>query len=239
MQRNFSIKRFGGFFLACLLMMSPYLFAENDSEANEEIKKENKSYFKEEKIKILKNLKELIINPTQRTPQPSKKVDKLNVILKSIAGNEKDRYAVVEFEGEELTIRKDLVVKGKFKVIDIYPDRMVVYSFGEQRRHTYKITENEKINTTQKTTQPLRKVELLKVIVKSIAGNEEDRYAVVEFEGEEITIRKDQIVKGKFKVVNIYPDRVVVFSRSEQRRHTYKITEEKEINTTQKNDSTF
>ena len=39
-----------------------------------------------------------------------------------------------------MTVREDQIVEGKFKVIDIFSDRIVVYSNREQRRHTYKIS---------------------------------------------------------------------------------------------------
>ncbi len=64
----------------------------------------------------------------------------------------------------------------------------------------------------------------LKIFVKGIVGNEENgRFAIVEFEKEEMTIRKEQIVEGKFKVVDIYSDRIVVYSNAEQKRYTFKI----------------
>ena len=56
-----------------------------------------------------------------------------------VGEEENNRSAIIEFEGKEITVKKDQIVDGKFKVIDIYPDRMVVYSFKEQRSHTYKI----------------------------------------------------------------------------------------------------
>ncbi|GAB4276162.1 MAG: hypothetical protein Kow0029_17910 [Candidatus Rifleibacteriota bacterium] len=63
----------------------------------------------------------------------------------------------------------------------------------------------------------------IKLIVSGIVGNEGSRLAVVKFENNEITITKDQVVDGKFKVVDILPDRVVIYSNKEQRRHTFKI----------------
>ena len=63
----------------------------------------------------------------------------------------------------------------------------------------------------------------LKIYVKGIVGNEDGRYAVIDFEKEERTIVKDQIVDGKFKVIDIYSDRIVVYSNAEQKRYTFKI----------------
>ena len=70
-------------------------------------------------------------------------------------------------------------------------------------------------------------IAVLKMLVKQIVGNDENsRYAVVEFEGDEIKIVKNQVIKGKIKVVDIFSDRVVVYSVSEQRRHTYRLVTE-------------
>ncbi|MDN5279337.1 MAG: hypothetical protein PWR01_3302 [Clostridiales bacterium] len=63
----------------------------------------------------------------------------------------------------------------------------------------------------------------IKLHVAGIVGNEGNRLAVVKFENNEYTIVKDQVVDGKFKVVDILNDRVVVYSNKEQRRHTFKI----------------
>jgi hypothetical protein len=73
----------------------------------------------------------------------------------------------------------------------------------------------------QKPAAPV--VQPIKVFVSGIVGNEGDRLAIIKFENNEHTVTKDQIVEGKFKVVDIQNDRIVVYSNKEQRRHTFKI----------------
>lgn len=88
------------------------------------------------------------ITPPQ-PPKPDPKKEKkiippLKIFVKGIVGNEGIRYAVIDFEKEERTVVKDQIVDGKFKVVDIYSDRIVVYSNAEQRRYTFKIGGEEK-----------------------------------------------------------------------------------------------
>lgn len=124
-------------------MTTTQIFAADNSRANKgkdnnngiiwhiEAPKSNESFNNPQKIK-----KEHTV-----APQFQKTVAPLKIIVKNIEGNnEDDYYAVIEFEGEEMTVRKDQIVEGKFKVIDIFSDRIVVYSNREQRRHTYKIS---------------------------------------------------------------------------------------------------
>lgn len=67
----------------------------------------------------------------------------------------------------------------------------------------------------------------IKLHIAGIVGSEGNRLAVVKFDNKEYTITKDQVVDGKFKVVDILNDRVVVYSNKEQRRHTFKLAGEK------------
>lgn len=74
--------------------------------------------------------------PSRPAPPP---VQPIRLFVAGIVGNEANRMAVVKFENNEYTLMKDQVVEGKFKVVDILPDRVVVYSNQEQRRHTFRI----------------------------------------------------------------------------------------------------
>lgn len=74
--------------------------------------------------------------PSQPAPPP---VQPIRLFVAGIVGNEANRMAVVKFENNEYTLMKDQVVEGKFKVVDILTDRVVVYSNQEQRRHTFRI----------------------------------------------------------------------------------------------------
>ena len=127
----------------------------------------------------------------------------LIIFVKSIVCNENDCYAVIEFEGKEKTIRKDQIVEGKFKVIDINSKRVVIYSYKDRVRRSF-----------------LNGIPILEMLIKSIVCNENDRYAVIELEGKEMTIRKDQIVEGKFKVISINSRRVLVYSYKENCTHS-------------------
>ena len=101
-------------------------------------------------------IKKEIINPVRKVPEVPVKTQPrdtkpappppppLKIFVKGIVGNEGSRLAIVEFEKEEMTIAKEQTVEGKFKVVDIYSDRVVVYSNKEQRRHTFKIGGDEK-----------------------------------------------------------------------------------------------
>ena len=149
MLQNIS-KIFGILCLAGFLLITPNIFAENDSEANNETKKGNITEQTQKNNEAL-NKPTLIKRENRpstnrmKIPASFKEIPPLIILVKSIVGEEeKDRYAVIEFEGKELTVRKDQIVENKFKVIDIYPDRVVVYSREEQRRHTYKLTKEEK-----------------------------------------------------------------------------------------------
>ena len=82
--------------------------------------------------------------PKPKPEQERKVIPPLKIFVKGIVGNEGIRYAVINFENEERTIVKDQIVEGKFKVVDIYSDRIVVYSNAEQRRYTFKIGGEEK-----------------------------------------------------------------------------------------------
>ncbi len=98
--------------------------------------------------------KEVVLPPVRQQPvavKPQEKkapapppVKPIKLFVSGIVGNEGNRLAIVKFENEELTISKDQIVEGKFKVVDIYADRVVVYSNKEQRRHTFKIGGDEK-----------------------------------------------------------------------------------------------
>ncbi len=87
------------------------------------------------------------VQPVSR-PQDSKPapppVKPIRLFVTGIVGNEGQRLAVIKFENEEMTVTKDQIVEGKFKVVDVLSDRIVVYSNKEQRRHTFKIGGDEK-----------------------------------------------------------------------------------------------
>lgn len=79
------------------------------------------------------------VKPVEKQKPAAPPVKPIKLFVSGIVGNEGSRLAIVKFENEELTLTKDQIVEGKFKVVDIYADRVVVYSNKEQRRHTFKI----------------------------------------------------------------------------------------------------
>lgn len=95
-----------------------------------------------------------VVLPPVRTVQPVSRsqdskpaappVKPIRIFVTGIVGNEGQRLAVVKFENNEYTLTKDQIVEGKFKVVDVLADRVVVYSNKEQRRHTFKIGGDEK-----------------------------------------------------------------------------------------------
>lgn len=95
-----------------------------------------------------------VVLPPVRTVQPVSRaqdnkpaapaVKPIRLFVTGIVGNEGQRLAVVKFENNELTVVKDQIVEGKFKVVDVLSDRVVIYSNKEQRRHTFKIGGEEK-----------------------------------------------------------------------------------------------
>lgn len=84
-----------------------------------------------------------VSRPEDSKPKPPP-IKPIKLQVAGIVGNEGNRLAVVKFENNEYTLTKDQVVDGKFKVVDILNDRVVVYSNKEQRRHTFKIGGDEK-----------------------------------------------------------------------------------------------
>ena len=59
-----------------------------------------------------------------------------------ICGNDGVREAVVQFENDEHVIKSGQVVNGKFKVVAIDANKVVIYSIREARRATFALAEN-------------------------------------------------------------------------------------------------
>ncbi len=75
--------------------------------------------------------------PSAPPPPPPPKP--IQLFVSGICGNDADRLAMITFENKTYTVQKDQVVEGKFKVVDILNDRVVVYSNKEQMRRTFPI----------------------------------------------------------------------------------------------------
>lgn len=74
--------------------------------------------------------------PTPPPPPPPKPI---HIFVSGICGNDNERLAMIKFENKDYIVTKDMVVDGKFKVIDILPDRVIIYSNKEQMRRTFTI----------------------------------------------------------------------------------------------------
>ncbi|MBF0546602.1 MAG: hypothetical protein HQM08_19305 [Candidatus Riflebacteria bacterium] len=72
-------------------------------------------------------------------PPPPPAVKPLQLFIQGVCGNDSDRLAMVVFENKPLTIQKGQQVEGKFKVVDILNDKVIVYSEKEQMRKTFPI----------------------------------------------------------------------------------------------------
>ena len=90
---------------------------------------------------IVKKVIRPIVRPVKLDPKPVKpvvkKIKPLRVKVTGVCGNDSLRQALVQYKGKEYTVSQGQTVQGKFKVIDINPDRVVVYSIKEKRRHTF------------------------------------------------------------------------------------------------------
>ena len=210
MRRNLSIKKLGILCLAGFLMVAPQIFAEQDdfglNDSGE--KSDTKGLFE----------KDIIDNICKRMSKEG----------------EDPKYGFQSL--------KEVTLKGKTKKVFVplwYNDKLAKPEDNPDpfrlaiKKDVMPIPERRPVNVKPVDKTPAKPVTPppppIKIFVKGIVGNEGSRLAIVEFEKEEMTITKDQIVEGKFKVVDIYADRVVVYSNKEQRRHTFKIGgEEKE-----------
>ncbi len=72
-------------------------------------------------------------------PPPPPPPKPIQLFVSGICGNDNERLAMIMFENKPYVVSKDMVVDGKFKVVDILPDRLVIYSNKEQMRRTFPI----------------------------------------------------------------------------------------------------
>ncbi|OGK09507.1 MAG: hypothetical protein A2W80_13265 [Candidatus Riflebacteria bacterium GWC2_50_8] len=86
-------------------------------------------------IDLIKIERQTQINPVI---EPKKEViPPLKLEVTGICGNDGVRQAIIQFENDEHIVETGQVIDGKFKVIDVSPDKLVVYSIREQRRSTF------------------------------------------------------------------------------------------------------
>jgi hypothetical protein len=112
----------------------------------------------------------------------------------------------------------------KFKFAPDNPDKDPFKPLVQKKVVLPPVRRVKPVSKPQRSSKPKPPpIKPIKLMVSGIVGDEQHRLAVVRFENQEYTITKDQVVEGKFKVVDILSDRVVVYSNKEQRRHTFKI----------------
>ncbi len=78
------------------------------------------------------------VDPPLPPPEP-KPIPPLVMSVSGICGNESERLAMIIFENKPYVVHKEMNVDGKFKVVDVLADRLVVFSFREQMRRTFPI----------------------------------------------------------------------------------------------------
>ncbi|MBF0408267.1 MAG: hypothetical protein HQM10_13020 [Candidatus Riflebacteria bacterium] len=83
------------------------------------------------------------VEPVKVEPAPIR-IKPLELTLQGICGNEEKRLAMVVFQNRLQELVKGQEVAGEFKVVDILPDKLIVYSEREQLRKTFQISAKEK-----------------------------------------------------------------------------------------------
>ena len=200
MQKNLSIKKLGILFLSTFLMTTTQTFAENDYELTDKTAKENQE--------ISENVIIDDICDRMANEDGDPKLGRQSFRVITLKATNKKIYVPLWYND---------VSKPEENLDPFRPkiQKEVVLPPKKENNNPPQKPERERVE--KKIIPPL------KIFVKGIVGNEGIRYAVINFENEERTIVKDQIVEGKFKVVDIYSDRIVVYSTAEQRRYTFKI----------------
>jgi len=66
------------------------------------------------------------------TPDESAK----KLVVQGIVGNEELRVAVAALNGKIILLRAGGTINGRFKILEILPDRVVIYFIAEQVRRT-------------------------------------------------------------------------------------------------------
>jgi len=79
------------------------------------------------------------IPKSSSAPPPPPPPKPIQLVVTGVCGNDNERLALITFEGKPYTVQKDQVIDGKFKVVDVMSDRLVIYSNKEQMRRTFPI----------------------------------------------------------------------------------------------------
>ena len=74
--------------------------------------------------------------------QKKEVIPPLKLKVTGICGNDGLRQAIIQFENDEYIVENGQVIDGKFKVVDVNSDKLVVYSIRESRRATFQLEAN-------------------------------------------------------------------------------------------------
>ncbi|KAF1079953.1 MAG: hypothetical protein GQF41_3851 [Candidatus Rifleibacterium amylolyticum] len=73
------------------------------------------------------------------TEQKKEVIPPLKLKVTGICGNDGLRQAIIQFENDEYIVENGQVIDGKFKVVDVTSDKLIVYSIRESRRASFPI----------------------------------------------------------------------------------------------------
>ncbi len=76
-------------------------------------------------------------------PKPEPSIPPIKVTVLGICGNESERLAMITFDNKFLTVGKGQDVDGKFKVVEINTDQLVIFSNREKIRRSFKVGTGE------------------------------------------------------------------------------------------------
>lgn len=92
---------------------------------------------------VKKVIEPIQIDRTRLVPPPVKQkkevIPPLKLKVTGICGNDGIRQAIIQFENDEYIVENGQVIDGKFKVVDVTSDKLVVYSIREERRTSFPI----------------------------------------------------------------------------------------------------
>lgn len=71
--------------------------------------------------------------------QKKEVIPPLQLKVTGICGNDGLRQAIIQFENDEYIVENGQVIDGKFKVVDVTSDKLIVYSIRESRRASFPI----------------------------------------------------------------------------------------------------
>ncbi|MBF0543960.1 MAG: hypothetical protein HQM08_05995 [Candidatus Riflebacteria bacterium] len=146
----------------------------------------------------------------------------LKIVLMGIVGDDKNRRATIDYLNKVLVVGKGDWVEDVFQVVEVLPDEVVVYSKAEQLQRAFFLN-GEARNSNLNNYTPPPNPPMLKIVVMGIVGDDKNRRATIEYLNQIMVVGKGDCVEGAFQVVDILPDKIVVYSKAEQLQQTFPI----------------